>query len=105
MLASSSKRALISTSTTTCLPCSAARIRFRTIGESPDVRYRVCLIVRTVGVVRRLRDEPLHRGGERLVRVVDQEVAGADLREHVDPLVLVGRQEPDGDDRARRSAP
>ena len=49
MLASSSKRALISTSTTTCLPRSAARIRFWTIGESPDVRYSVCLIVRTSG--------------------------------------------------------
>jgi len=38
MLASSSKRALISTRTTTCLPASAARISERTIGESPDVR-------------------------------------------------------------------
>ena len=38
MFASSSKRALISTRTTTCLPRSAARIRSRTIGESPDVR-------------------------------------------------------------------
>ena len=49
MLASSSKRALISTRTTTCLPRSAARMSDCTIGESPDVRYSVCLIVRTSG--------------------------------------------------------
>ena len=49
MLFSSSKRALISTRTTTCLPCSAARMSARTIGESPEVRYSVCLIVRTSG--------------------------------------------------------
>ena len=49
MFASSSKRALISTSTTTCLPCSAARIRSRTIGESPEVRYNVILMVSTSG--------------------------------------------------------
>ena len=38
MLRASSKRALSSTSTTACLPCSAARMSAGTIGESPDVR-------------------------------------------------------------------
>ena len=49
MLASSSKRALISTRTTTCLPASAASISAVTIGESPEVRYSVCLIASTFG--------------------------------------------------------
>ena len=49
MFASSSKRALISTRTTTCLPRSAARMSDWTIGESPEVRYSVCLMVRTSG--------------------------------------------------------
>src|SRR5215472_18712975 len=49
MLASSSPRALISTTTTTCLPASAASIRASTISESPLVRYRVCLIASTRG--------------------------------------------------------
>ena len=38
MFACSSKRALISTSTTTCLPASAASISASTTGESPEVR-------------------------------------------------------------------
>ena len=84
MLVSSSKRALISTRTTTCLPRSAARISARTIGESPDVRYRVCLIVRTSGSSAAWLDEPLDRRRERLVRVVDEDVGAADLREDVD---------------------
>ena len=49
MLACSSNRALISTSATTCLPASAASMSALTIGESPDVRYRVCLIASTFG--------------------------------------------------------
>ena len=49
MLACSSKRALISTSTITCLPASAASISASTIGESPEVRYSVCLIASTFG--------------------------------------------------------
>lgn len=49
MLACSSKRALISTSATTCFPASAASISARTIGESPEVRYSVCLIASTLG--------------------------------------------------------
>ena len=47
-----------------------------------------------VRVVRGLGDEPLHGRGERLVRVVDQDVAGADGREHVRRLVVIGRDEP-----------
>ena len=50
MLASSSNLALSSTSATTCLPSSAARINARMIGLScVDVRYIVCLIARTAG--------------------------------------------------------
>ncbi len=56
-----------------------------------------------VGVVGGLVDEPLDRRRERLVRVVDEDVAGADLREDVGRLVLVGRQQARrGDRRVRR---
>src|SRR6187551_2080032 len=49
MLACSSNRALISTSATTCLPAAAASMSALTIGESPDVRYSVCLMASTLG--------------------------------------------------------
>ena len=49
MLARSSNLALISTTTTTCLPASAASMSASTIGESPLVRYRVCLMASTRG--------------------------------------------------------
>src|SRR5215469_5293666 len=49
MLASSSPLALISTTTTTCLPASAALMSASTISESPLVRYSVCLIASTLG--------------------------------------------------------
>src|SRR5215472_5566537 len=49
MLASSSPLALISTTTTTCLPAPAASISASTISESPLVRYSVCLIASTRG--------------------------------------------------------
>src|SRR5215469_8031007 len=49
MFASSSPLALISTTTTTCLPASAASIRASTISESPLVLYSVCLIASTRG--------------------------------------------------------
>ena len=52
-----------------------------------------------VGVVGRLGDEPLGRGRERLVRMVDEDVAGADRGEHVGRLVVVRRQEPRRRDR------
>jgi len=35
----------------TCLPASAASIKALTIGESPEVRYKVCLIASTCGSV------------------------------------------------------
>ena len=49
MLASSSKRALISTSAVTCFPFSAARASMRTSGEFVPARYSVILIARTFG--------------------------------------------------------
>ncbi len=49
MLASSSNRAVTSTSTATCLPRSAARTSAATIGLSPEVRYRHCLMASTWG--------------------------------------------------------
>ena len=49
MLARSSKRAFSSTTTTTCLPASAASISASTIGEESLVRYSVCLMARTRG--------------------------------------------------------
>src|SRR3954464_8896823 len=98
MFVSSSNRALISTRTTTCLPRSAARMSDWTMGESPDVRYSVCLIVRTSGAsaawaMNRSHD-PLDRRAERLGGVVDDQVAGADRGEDVNRLVVVGRDQP-----------
>ena len=55
-----------------------------------------------VGVVGGLGDEPLDRGGERLVRVVHQDVAQTDGREHVGRLVLVRRDEARRGDRDPR---
>ena len=55
-----------------------------------------------VGVVGGLGDEPLDRRGERLVRVVDEDVAGADRGEDVGRLVLVGRDEARRGDRRPR---
>ena len=52
-----------------------------------------------VGVVGGLGDEPLGRRGERLIRVVDQDVAGADRGEDIGRLVLVGRDEARRGDR------
>ena len=49
MLLSSSKRAFSSTSAVTCLPSSAARCSAFTSGDSPPVRYKVCLIASTRG--------------------------------------------------------
>ena len=91
MLFSSSKRALISTRTTTCLPRSAARISARTIGRVARRPVEGLLDRQDVGVVGGLVDEPLDRRGERLVRVVHEDVAGPHLGEHVDGLVLVER--------------
>ena len=88
MLACSSKRAFTSTSTATCTPRSAARMRLRTMGLSPDVRYSVILMVRTRGSSDAWRDELLDRRGEALVGVVHEHVALAQHRE--DALVVLG---------------
>jgi hypothetical protein len=49
MFAPSSKRALSSTITATCLPPSAARMSERAMGLSPEVRYSVILMASTLG--------------------------------------------------------
>ena len=54
MLASSSKRAISSTTTVTSLPLRAASIRISISSESVPVRYTVCLIATTLRVARRL---------------------------------------------------
>ena len=55
MLASSSKRAISSTTTVTSLPARAASMSVCMITESVPVRYTVCLIATTLRVARRLR--------------------------------------------------
>jgi hypothetical protein len=75
MLASSSKRALSSSTTATCLPPSAAAIRCLMTCESRDVRYSV-LDRAHLGVAGGLAQEALDRGLERLVGVVHQHAAG-----------------------------
>ena len=75
MLRSSSKRAISSTTTVTCLPRSAARLSARDdrrVGAGPVQRL---LDGEHVGVVGRLLDHR-HDRVERLVRVVQQQVAG-----------------------------
>ena len=77
-------------------------MRFWTIGESPDVRYSVCLIVRTSGssaawAMNRSTDAANESYGW-WTRMSPARTA----REHVGRLVLVGRQEPGWDDRRPR---
>ena len=43
-----------------------------------------------LGVGHRLLDEALHRGGEGFVRVVDENIPAADLREHVHGRIVGG---------------
>ena len=64
MLAASSKRALSSTSTATCLPLRAAWIRESRITPA-EVRYRVILMASTLGssaAVRRKRSTEVLKG-------------------------------------------
>ncbi len=75
----SSKRAFSSTSAVTCLPFSAACISARVIGESPLVRYSVCLMASTLGSLAALADELDHRI-ERVERMVQQDVALGEWR-------------------------
>ena len=51
MLADSSKRAISSTTTATCLPFWAASSRYWMICELAEVRYRVILMPSTLGSV------------------------------------------------------
>ncbi len=60
------------------------------MGESPEVRYSVCLMGQDLRVGRGLFQERLHARGERVVGVVQQDVAVADRREHVGRLRRLG---------------
>ena len=89
MFARSSKRAFSSTMQTACLPRSAASIsdgHERRVGAGP---VDGLLDRQHVRVLDRLPDEPLHRAREGVVRVVDQDVALADLGEHVRLLAVL----------------
>ena len=97
----SSKRALSSTSTATCTPRSAARIRLRAIGLSPPARYSVILIALHPRVVGRLGDEVLDAAGEALVRVVDHQRPLADDGEDAAPRLVGLGDAPGGDRRPR----
>ena len=85
-LASSSKRALISTRAVTFLPFSAASIRAATIGLSLRGAVERLLDRQHVGVARGLAQE-LHHHVEALERVVDQDVLLADGGEAVAAVV------------------
>ena len=74
MFASSSKRAISSTTTVTSLPRRAASIALPSARSSTPVRYTVCLIATTSRIVGRAADE-LDDRLERLVRMVQQDVA------------------------------
>ena len=73
MLFSSSKRALSSIETATCLPFSAARTSARTASAFEPARYSVILIASTCGSSRRGPEEVEHRR-KRVVGVVQQDV-------------------------------
>ena len=82
MFASSSKRAISSTTTVTSLPRRAASISASISTELTPVRYTVCLIGDDVRIVGGAADE-LDDRLERLVRMVQQDVVLADRREDV----------------------
>ena len=86
MLASSSKRALSSTSAVTDLPASAASASALTIGESVGRAVERLLDRDDVRIARRLIEE-LHHHVERFVRVMDDQVLLADRREAVAALI------------------
>ena len=92
MLRRSSKRAFSSTTQTLCLPFSAASISAGARAESWVVRYTVVLSA-DHGLVRRSGlDERLDARGERVVRVLHEEIALRDLREQV--VVLRAHEPP-----------
>ena len=82
MLLASSKRALISIDTATCLPFSAACTSARTTSEFEPARYSVILIASTCGSVGGAADEVEHRR-KRVVGVVQQQIALPDERERI----------------------
>ena len=87
MLASSSKRALSSTSAVTDLPASAASDeRAERSGCPSRCGSSVCLIATTFGIARRLAQE-LHHDVERLVGMMDDQVLLADRREAITGVV------------------
>ena len=104
MFACSSKRAFSSTMQTACLPRSAASISAGTSGESALVRYTVCLIASTSGVVDGLLDEALDRAGEGIVGVVDEDVTLAHRREDVGLRAVLAEQPGLRDRSVRRVA-
>ena len=101
MFARSSKRALSSTRQTACLPRST---RADQRGHERRVVARAVhglLDGEDLGIGHGLLDEPLDRARERVVRVVDQDVALAHGGHHVRRLVLVGLEPRLGDRRPR----
>ena len=84
----SSKRAFSSTTQTACLPRSAARISAGTSVESSLVRYTVVLSVGDRGSLT-AADEALAPRRERVVGVLDDDVAVGDLAEARRPRALV----------------
>src|SRR5580704_143838 len=94
MLASSSNRAVTSTSTATCFPCSAARTSAATTGLSPDGRY--------VGIVGRLVHQLLDRGRKRVVGMVDQDILAVEHCEDAGVLLPFHRGQGRRDQRCPR---
>jgi hypothetical protein len=87
MLASSSKRAMSSTTTVTSLPFCAARSRCSISTESVPVRYTVILIATTCGSSAAALQHLDHRS-EALEGMVEQDVLLADAGED---LVALGQ--------------
>ena len=105
MFARSSKRALSSTRQTACLPRSAARISAGTSGESSLVRYTVCLIASTSGSATACSTKRSTEVDERVVGVVDEDVALAHrARSTSTRLVVLALQARLGHRRPRRVA-
>ena len=99
MLASSSKRALSSTSAVTDLPASAASTSARTIGLSLGGAVERLLDRDDIGIARRLLQE-LHHHVERLVGMVDDQVLLPDRGEAVAAVIADALRE-SADCRAR----
>ena len=92
MFRRSSKRAFSSTRQTLCLPFSAASISAGASAESWLVRYTVVLSVTTFGILRGRAHERLDARRERVVRVLDDDVARGDLGEQVPSFGVASRR-------------